>query len=160
MPLKFKMSLFDFTANDFSRTFEPYMQSNGAFARRFQDYISGKPRNSLTSKDLEISPNKSVSPVNQPESRCDSPQHLLHAKRPATTIPLPEVESPPACVKKIKHNDRPTQIKNTEFKTAVVEKYSLREGMNIIVVLIDIVENHREYVNIYQYRGCLGCFTS
>ena len=86
-------------------------------------------------------------------------QHLLHAKRPATTIPLPEVESPPACVKKIKHNDGPTQIKNTEFKTAVVEKYLLREGMNIIVVLIDIVQNHREYVNIYQYRGCLGCFT-
>ena len=138
----FKLQHFDFTANEFSRSFEPHVKLTEAFAKQFRDYLKGKRKGSLTPTDLDRSQiagdvdeltsmivSSALSPVS-PELR------PMATKRPAPVpMSLPEVEPPPVCVKRPK--SKPTETKQTsdgEFKTAVETNYLLREGMLLVTI--------------------------
>ena len=117
--------MFDFTANDFSHSFEPYVKSNAEFSRRFRNRL--KPKESLSLNDsIELDTRRDSDNLNV--SIPESPEFPIKCPAPMSTS-LPEVSGPPDCVKRAKTREESKQSSDGEFKIAVETKYLLREGM-------------------------------
>ena len=93
--MAFKIDLFDFTANDFSRSFEPWVKSNETFSKQFRSFLKEKPKEPMTPTDLDGSFESLAASVE--EHNMSMPALPVFAvKRSAINLrsaPMPEVES-------------------------------------------------------------------
>ena len=125
----FEIHVFDFTANDFSRSFEPYVKSNAEFSRRFRNRL--KPKESLSLNDsIELDTRLVSDSDNLNVSIPESPEFPI--KRPAPMpASLPEVSAPPDCVKRAKTREEAKQswLKHTQhFPPPEVKLSAVRQS--------------------------------
>ena len=132
LPLLFNLSLFDFTANELSRSLEPFVKSTTEFSKRFEDAIKGKGKDILvvSGDDIEIpqlvAPGTET-PASDTQSCNGTALNISQNKRVSSCSP-PEVEPTPAFVKKLKQDVSVKESSDSEFQKVIREKYLIREG--------------------------------
>ena len=134
LPLLFNLSLFDFTANELSRSLEPFVKSTTEFSKRFEDAIKGKGKDILvvSGDDIEI-PQLVVpgteTPASDTQSCNGTALNISRNKRPSSSSCSPlEVEPTPAFVKKLKQDVSVKESSDSEFQKVIREKYLIQEG--------------------------------
>lgn len=163
----FNLSLFDFTANDVSRSSEPFITSNRAFAERFDDLRKGKKRDMLVAndEDLEMSNGPETEMLVHPQASSEtalngddtSPEPAI--KRPVSSSSTPsEVESVPAFVKKRKQELAVKESTDNEFQEVVRKTYLIREGKRFYAMSIEYIVIYRillKYLTVlFIYKDC------